>query len=197
MRTRLVIATRNAGKVAELRAALALLGFDALSLCDLPSAPDVEEDADSFAGNASKKALEISAALGVAALADDSGLEVDALGGAPGVRSARYGGPGLDDAARNRLLLEALRDVPSSARGARFRCAIAYAAPGEAPRLFEGVFPGRIAFGPRGTHGFGYDPIFLPDGYEISLAEIPPEEKLRVSHRARALAAFAHWVESR
>lgn len=197
MRTRLVIATRNAGKVAELRAALALLGFDVLSLRDLPAAPDVEEDADSFAGNASKKATEISLALGVAALADDSGLEVDALGGAPGVHSARYGGPGLDDAARNRLLLEALRDVPASARGARFRCAIAYAAPGEAPRLFEGAFPGRIAFGPRGTHGFGYDPIFLPDGYEISLAEIPPAEKLRVSHRARALAAFAHWVESR
>ena len=197
MRTRLVIATKNAGKVAELREALADLGFDVVSLLDLPSTKEIDEDAESFAGNATKKATEISLAFSLATLADDSGLEVDALGGAPGVHSARYGGPGLDDAARNRLLLEALRDVPASARGARFRCAIAYAAPGETPRLFEGVFPGRIAFTPRGRHGFGYDPIFTPEGYEISLAEIPPAEKLRVSHRARALAAFAHWVESR
>ena len=197
MGTRLVIATKNAGKVAELRDALAGLGFDVVSLRDLAPAPEIDEDADSFVGNAVKKATETSAAFGVAALADDSGLEVDALGGAPGVRSARYGGDGLDDAARNRLLLEELRDVPEPARTARFRCAIAFVAPGEPPRLFEGVFPGRIGFAPRGRHGFGYDPIFLPDGYQITLAEIPPEEKRRVSHRARALAAFAQWVESR
>ena len=197
MRTRLVIATKNAGKVAEVRDLLGALGFDVVSLRDLADAPEIDEDADDFAGNAAKKALAVLAAYGCAALADDSGLEVDALGGAPGVRSARYGGEGLSDTARNDLLLAALHGVPAGARTARFRCALAFAAPGAALQAFEGVFPGRIAFAPRGVHGFGYDPIFVPDGYDVSLAEIPPEEKRRVSHRGRALAAFARWVESR
>jgi len=197
MATRLVIATKNAGKVAELRDLLGALGFDVLPLHDLPDAPEIVEDAGTFSGNAAKKAIAVAAAYGCAALGDDSGLEVDALGGAPGVLSARYGGEGLSDVARNDLLLEALRDVPAPARTARFRCALAFAAPGASARMFEGVFPGRIAFTPRGRHGFGYDPVFVPDGYDVSLAEIPPEEKRRMSHRARALAAFAHWVESR
>ena len=197
MRTRLVIATKNAGKVAEVRDLLDALGFDVVSLRDVNDAPEIVEDADSFSGNAAKKALAVAAAYGCAALSDDSGLEVDALGGAPGVRSARYGGEGLSDAARNDLLLAALREVKDPARTARFRCALAFAAPGAAPHVFEGVFPGRIAFAPRGRLGFGYDPIFVPDGYDVSLAEIPPEEKRRVSHRAQALAAFARWVESR
>jgi len=197
MATRLVIATKNAGKVAELRELLGALGFDALSLRDLEDAPEIVEDADSFSGNALKKALAVAAAYGCAALADDSGLEVDALGGAPGVLSARYGGEGRSDADRNALLLEALRDVPAAARAARFRCALAFVEPGAEARTFEGVFPGRIAFAPSGRHGFGYDPIFVPDGYRVSLAEIPPDEKRRVSHRAQALAAFARWVESR
>jgi len=197
MATRLVIATKNAGKVVELRDLLGALGFDVLSLRDLPDAPEIVEDAGTFAGNAAKKAIAVAAAYGCAALSDDSGLEVDALGGKPGVESARYGGEGLCDAARNDLLLGALQDVPAPARTARFRCALAFAAPGAVLQAFEGVFPGRIAFAPRGRHGFGYDPVFVPDGYDVSLAEIPPEEKRRVSHRAQALAAFAQWVESR
>jgi XTP/dITP diphosphohydrolase len=194
---RLVIATKNAGKVAEVRDLLEALGFDVVSLRDLPDPPEIVEDADSFVGNASKKALAVAAAYGCAALADDSGLEVDALGGAPGVLSARYGGDGLSDPARNLLLLEALAGVPTPARTARFRCALAFAAPGVAPEVFEGIFHGRIALAPSGTNGFGYDPIFLPDGYDVTLAEIPPAEKRRVSHRAQALAAFSRWVESR
>ena len=197
MPTRLVLATKNAGKVAEVRDRLAELGFDVVSLRDLPEAPVVVEDAGSFAGNALKKARAVAEDFECAALADDSGLEVDALGGAPGVLSARYGGEGLTDAARNYLLLAALRDVEPAARTARFRCALAFAAPGAEPRLFEGVFPGRIALAPAGHNGFGYDPIFLPDGGGATLAEIPPEEKRRTSHRARALDAFARWVESR
>jgi len=197
MGTRLVIATKNAGKVAEVRDLLGAMGFDVVSLRDLSDAPGIVEDADDFAGNAAKKALAVLSAYGCAALSDDSGLEVDALGGAPGVRSARYGGEGLADAARNDLLLAALRGIPAAARTARFRCALAFAEPGAALQMFDGVLPGRIAFAPRGVHGFGYDPIFVPDGYDVSLAEIPPEEKRRVSHRGRALAAFARWVESR
>jgi XTP/dITP diphosphohydrolase len=155
MATRLVIATKNAGKVAELRELLGALGFDVVSLCDLRGAPEIVEDADSFSGNALKKALAVAAAYRCASLADDSGLEVDALGGAPGVKSARYGGEGLSDAERSSLLLEALRDVPAPARTARFRCALAFVEPGAEARTFEGVFPGRISSAPPGRHGFG------------------------------------------
>jgi XTP/dITP diphosphohydrolase len=192
--TRLVVATKNAGKLAEMRDTLCDLGFAPVSLRDLEEEIEIVEDAETFEGNAAKKALAVAAACSCAVLADDSGLEVDALGGAPGVHSARYGGEGLDDAGRTKLLLEALFGVPEEKRTARFCCAIAFAEPGEALRVFHGVFEGRIGFEPKGSHGFGYDPVFIPNGYGVTLAEIPPDEKRAISHRAKALAAFGKWV---
>ena len=197
MPSRLVVATKNKGKLAEMREELRALGFEPVSLRDLSHDIEIIEDAATFEGNAAKKALAVVAACGCAALADDSGLEVDALGGAPGVLSARYGGDGLDDAGRTARLLEALANVPEEERAARFHCALAFAEPGREPRIFHGVFEGRIGFTPAGSHGFGYDPVFVPNGHAITLAEIPPDEKRRLSHRAKALAAFAAWVKAR
>jgi len=197
MKERLVVATKNKGKLAEMREELLELGFEPESLRDLPFEIDIIEDAPTFEGNARKKALAVLDACSCAALADDSGLEVDALGGGPGVLSARYGGEGLDDAGRTAKLLEALAEVPEGERTARFRCALAFAEPGKELRIFEGVFEGRIGFSPRGSHGFGYDPVFVPNGYDIALAEIPPDEKRAISHRAQAIAAFGAWAKAR
>jgi non-canonical purine NTP pyrophosphatase (RdgB/HAM1 family) len=197
MPARLVVATKNAGKLAEMREELGSLGFEPESLRDLPFEIEIIEDAATFEGNAVKKARALLHACSCAVLADDSGLEVDALDGGPGVQSARYGGEGLDDAGRTAKLLEALAGVPDERRTARFHCALAFLEPEREPRVFHGVFEGRIGHAPRGSHGFGYDPVFIPKGYDITLAEIPPDEKRRKSHRAQALAAFAAWVRSR
>jgi len=203
-----LIATRNAHKVGEIRA---ILGdeFRYLTLDDLLDAPKVVEDADTFAGNATKKAVELarwltSASLAVRqppidyVLADDSGLEVDALNGAPGVHSARFaaletGLPGNSaDGDNNAKLLHLLKDVPAERRTARFHCVIALAGvdlhtEGSSLRLFEGVCEGRILFAPRGHGGFGYDPLFMPVGFEETFAELGEDVKNRLSHRARAL----------
>ncbi|MCI0342474.1 MAG: RdgB/HAM1 family non-canonical purine NTP pyrophosphatase [Planctomycetales bacterium] len=185
---RLALATRNAGKIAEIRALLAGLPVKIVAPERLP---EVVEDADTFRGNAEKKARAAAAALGIPALADDSGLEVDALGGAPGVRSARYAGPGATDAANNGKLLDALRGVAPERRRARFRCLAVVAAPdGSLLAIGEGTAEGRILEAPRGTSGFGYDPLFLSDDLAVTFAEAGPEAKNRVSHRARALAAI-------
>jgi XTP/dITP diphosphohydrolase len=203
----LVIATRNAHKVAEIRA---ILGdrFRYLTLNDLPAAPRTIEDAQTFAGNAAKKAREL--ARWVAAsrdtnpmfvLADDSGLEVDALNGLPGVNSARFaaldtGKPGnSSDADNNAKLLRLLTDMPPENRTARFRCVLALTAlhpPSSIlhPQLFEGVCEGRIGYTPRGQGGFGYDPLFIPNGFEQTFAELGEAVKNRLSHRAKALAAL-------
>jgi XTP/dITP diphosphohydrolase len=193
---RLVVATRNPGKVAEIEEAVRGLGFDVRSLLDMAAPVEIAEDADTFAGNAVLKATAVSDAYGCRALADDSGLVVDALGGGPGVRSARYGGEGLDDRARCTLLLRELEQVPDALRTARFRCALAYREPGAAPVVFEGVFEGRISRAPAGDGGFGYDPVFVPEGGERTLAQLPLTEKKRISHRAKALSAFAAWLRS-
>jgi XTP/dITP diphosphohydrolase len=150
---------------------------------------DVVEDRDTFAGNARKKATEIAAVAGVTCLADDSGLEVDALGGRPGVHSARYAGEGATDARNNEKLLEELREVPEADRKARFRCAIVVvAADGRELAAADGACDGQIGYEPRGTHGFGYDPLFIPDGYTETMAELDPETKNEISHRAEAAA---------
>ncbi len=192
---KLVFASRNAGKLREASALLAPLGFEVAPLADFTDA-DVEEDADTFAGNAEKKARAAVAATGLPALADDSGLEVDALDGAPGVRSARFAGAPHDDAANNALLLARLDAVPDAARTARFRCVVVYLEPGGAPRVAEGTCEGRILCAPRGAGGFGYDPLFLPDGQTRTMAELTVEEKNRLSHRARALRALANALAS-
>jgi XTP/dITP diphosphohydrolase len=187
--TPLVIATRNRGKYDEI---LALLAGLCATLVPLDRAGPVEvppEGGDSFQENARRKALAVAAATGCLTLADDSGLEVDALGGEPGVRSARFGGPAVhDDAERNQLLLARLRGIPIARRTARFRCAVAIAEPGGRVWEAQGGCEGRITEAPRGTGGFGYDPVFEIPALGRTLAEIGPEAKNRISHRAQALA---------
>jgi XTP/dITP diphosphohydrolase len=197
----LVVATRNANKLVEIRAGLADLAYEITGAGDHPGTPEVDEDAPTLEGNAEKKARWVAAATGLLALADDTGLEVDALGGAPGVYSARWAGPGCTYADNNAKLLRELAAVPDARRTARFRCVIAIAAPGPAApdfesrvrgcrvTLHEGRVEGRILTQPRGTQGFGYDPVFWIPALGRTLAELPLDEKNRISHRARALAA--------
>ncbi|PAP78358.1 RdgB/HAM1 family non-canonical purine NTP pyrophosphatase [Rubrivirga marina] len=190
----LVLATRNAGKVAELEARLAGLDVDLVSAGSLDDAPEVEEDADTLRGNAEKKARALWAHTGLPSLADDTGLEVDALDGAPGVRSARYAGEDADDEANRRKLLAELAGAPT--RTARFRTALAYV-DGDGVRFFDGVCEGLIATEESGTGGFGYDALFRPtDGDGRTFAQMGAGEKNRISHRGRALDAFAAWLET-
>lgn len=189
--TRLLIATNNAGKVREFQALLAGLPleitFPAQEGLDL----EVEESGETFAENARIKAAAYAQASGLLTLADDSGLEVDALGGAPGVHSARYAGPDAGDADRYRKLLAALEDVPDGQRVARFRCTVALALPDGTLLTADGVCEGEIGFAPKGQHGFGYDPVFVVAGHAgQTMAELPEDEKNRISHRARAMMAM-------
>jgi XTP/dITP diphosphohydrolase len=193
-RPRLVLATLNPGKVPELTALLAGVPFEVMALAAFPGATLPEESADSYRDNALLKARAVARAQGVWALGDDSGLEVDALGGAPGVRSARYGGPGLDDRGRCRHLLAALAGVPAEQRTARFRCVVALVDPAGREHLTEAVVEGLIAEAPRGTHGFGYDPVFYYPPRARTFAELAPEEKLRVDHRGRAVRAARRFL---
>jgi XTP/dITP diphosphohydrolase len=190
----LVLATLNAGKARELTALLADLPFEVRGLGDFPGAALPEESEDSYRGNALLKARAAARVARAWALGDDSGLEVDALGGAPGVRSARYGGPGLDDAGRCARLLEALAGVPPDKRTARFRCVIAVVDPGGREHVAEGVVQGVIAEAPRGTHGFGYDPIFYYPPLGRTFGELAPSEKARVDHRGRAVRAARRFL---
>lgn len=189
--TRLVLATRNAHKVSELQAILTAAGLE-VELLGLPSgASDVVEDGLTFAENALKKARSAASATGLPSVADDSGLCVDALNGMPGVFSARWSGAQADDASNLRLVLEQVSDVPVEHRGASFVCAAALALPTGAERVVEGRVTGRIIREPRGTGGFGYDPIFLPDGHDRTTAEMTPQEKHAISHRGNAFRALA------
>jgi XTP/dITP diphosphohydrolase len=186
----LLVATNNPGKVREYEELLQDLAvkitFPARESLDL----EVEESGETFEDNARLKALAYARASGLLTLADDSGLEVDALDGAPGVRSARYAGPGSSDADRYRKLLAALADVPVGQRSARFRCVVALAQPNGTVRTADGTCQGEIGFEPRGEHGFGYDPVFVVAGYGgQTMAELPPDLKNRISHRARAVQA--------
>ncbi len=187
MARRIVLATGNRGKAGEIAAMLGP-GWDVLLQSELGVKP-VEETGRSFAENALLKARHASAATGLPALADDSGLEVDALGGAPGVRSARYAGAQASDADNVALLLREMVAIPADRRGARFRCVLAYvhAAGDPAPLLVEGSWEGRIAAAARGSAGFGYDPVFVDAESGLTAAELPPGRKNEVSHRGRAL----------
>ena len=185
-RARLVLATLNPAKVQELKTLLGDVPFEVLPLSAFPEARLPAEGDSSYADNALTKARAAAALGGTLALADDSGLEVDALGGRPGVSSARYGGPMATDTDRCALLLEALRDVPASQRSARLRCVIALADPAGQERVVEGVVEGSIASSPRGRGGFGYDPVFIYSPLDQTFGELAAEVKNRVSHRARA-----------
>ena len=174
-----------------------LRGCDAevLSLNDFPKVPEIEEDGRTFFDNALKKARVVSEITGMPALADDSGLEVDALNGEPGIYSSRYSGPGATDESNNRKLLENLSGLPPEQRGARFRCVLVFYRPDGTFDSFEGFWRGRIVFEPRGTLGFGYDPLFMDTERQLTAAELPPEIKNRVSHRGQALEKFRQWLE--
>ena len=185
---RLLLATRNAGKLVELRRMLS--GFEVVGLADVPEFPEVPETGATFAENALAKAQDAAAATGLAAVADDSGLAVDALNGMPGVFSARWSGRHGDDRANLELLLAQLGDVPDGRRGAAFVCAAALVVPGGAETVVHGEWTGAIVRAPRGTNGFGYDPVFVPDGADRTSAELAAAEKDAVSHRALALAAL-------
>lgn len=185
----LLLATGNRGKLAEFAALLAPLDLALRSLDEFPQAVLPPEGED-YAANAAAKATAAARATGLAALGDDSGLEVTALDAAPGPLSARYGGPGLDDAGRCARLLAALERSGSRDRSARFVCVAALALPDGAVELARGECHGQILPAPRGGAGFGYDPVFQPDGYAVSMAELPPALKNRLSHRGRALDAL-------
>lgn len=185
----LVLASKNKGKLRELKELLVNTGWQVASLDEYPAFPDILEDGETFRDNAVKKAVETARILGDWALADDSGLEVDVLGGAPGVRSARFAGRHGDDGGNNRLLLERLEGVNPSERSARFRCVTALAAPDGRVWTADGVCEGQIGLEPRGNNGFGYDPLFILES-GLTMAELPEEEKNRISHRARAMHAM-------
>jgi XTP/dITP diphosphohydrolase len=190
---RLVLATRNAHKVGELQAILTDAGVDVLlvGMAAFPDVPDVIEDGLTFAANAVKKARETAAATGLPCVADDSGLCVEALNGMPGVFSARWAGRHGDDTANLDLVLAQLSDVADEFRGARFECAAALALPSGAERVVSGTIEGVLLRARRGAGGFGYDPIFLPAGYDRTTAEMSPTEKNAISHRGRAFRSLA------
>jgi len=185
----LVIATRNKGKAREIASILGDLDLDICDLEDYPDFEDPDENTDSFTGNAAVKAITAADHTGEMCLADDSGLVVDALGGRPGVYSSRYAGSDASDEDRVQKLLEEMADVPDNLRSARFVAAVAIALPGRLVAVTEGRCEGMIACSPRGENGFGYDPIFIPQGMNKTMAELPPEMKNKISHRARALKA--------
>ncbi len=192
----LVLATRNPGKIRELKALLDDLDLQVKSLSDFPDAPEVIETGTTFFENAFQKAREIAMATGHLAMADDSGLEVDALDGAPGVYSARYAGPKATDEENIKKLLEELKDVPLERRTARFRCVIVVYHPSGHWFKAEGTWEGLIALEPRGEGGFGYDPVFLIPELGKTAAEIPQEFKNKLSHRAKALAEMKYKLPS-
>jgi XTP/dITP diphosphohydrolase len=190
---KLVLATRNLAKLAELSRILAdgHVPVDLVTLDDFPQLPEVAETGRTFAENALLKARAVAAFTGLPAVADDSGICVDALNGMPGVLSARWAGGHGDDEANLRLVLSQLADVPAGQRGAHFACAAALVAPSGAEHVTEGVMDGALIDAPRGTNGFGYDPIFVPDSSALTTAEMSPADKDKISHRGRALRALA------
>ena len=194
----IVVGTRNAGKLKEIEAVFAELGTGAriLGLDAFPDLPGIPEPGRTFEENALYKARSVAWHTGLVCLADDSGLEVDALNGEPGVFSARYSGPGASDEENNAKLLAAMEDAPFSRRTARFRCVLATCTPTGEYFLARGAWEGMIALEPRGGHGFGYDPVFYDPELELTAAEIPLDKKNERSHRGRALRDFAaKWPE--
>ena len=194
---RLLLGTRNRGKLIEIESILVSSDWTFTSLQVFPGVDVAAEDADTYAGNAIAKAQFYATATGLVALADDSGLEVEALDGAPGVYSARYAGADASDADRRELLLAELAKTGDANRRARFVCAVAIAQPdGEILNVSEGICTGTIIHEPRGLGGFGYDPLFVPDGHNQTFAELSDDIKNRISHRARALVQTSDFLES-
>ncbi|MER7116289.1 RdgB/HAM1 family non-canonical purine NTP pyrophosphatase [Saccharomonospora azurea] len=197
MTTRVLLATRNAKKLDELRRILAdagVAGLEVVGLADVEPFDEAPETGATFEENALAKARDAADATGLAAVADDSGLTVDALNGMPGVLSARWAGVHGDDDANLRLVLGQLADVPDERRGAAFACAVALVVPGAEPVVLRREWRGSLVREPRGTNGFGYDPIFVPDGESRTSAELAPQEKDAASHRGQALRALVPYL---
>lgn len=192
----LVLASRNEGKIREISSMLSDLPVIVKSLKDYPGCSEPEEDGSTFYENAFKKGLMVARYTGEWVLADDSGLEVDALGGAPGVLSARFAGPDAKDEDNNRKLLEAMKGVPWERRGATFRCVLVFVNPDGECKTFEGCWRGVIVEEPRGSEGFGYDPLFYIPEMGLTAAQLPLKEKNRMSHRAQAVAQFKKYLQS-
>lgn len=194
----LLIATHNAGKIREFAVLLEALPLRLRGLAEFPAVAEVAETGTTFTDNAVLKATEYARQTRLWTLADDSGLEVEALGGAPGVYSARYGGPQASDAERVRLLLDNLSQTNEQQRRARFVCVIVIANPdAQVMHVSQGVCEGHLVEAPRGTNGFGYDPIFIPDGFQQTFGELPDSIKHSISHRSRALAAANSYLRQR
>lgn len=191
---KIVIATANAHKLVEIKDILKQLPVELLSLQDFPEIPPIEESGHTFEENALLKARTVFRHCGILTLADDSGLEVDALGGAPGIYSARYAGEAHDYAANNRKLLQDLKDVPPEKRGAQFRCVVAVVGE-KGEQISEGIVRGRIISELRGEKGFGYDPLFIPEGFDETFAELGEALKNQISHRARAFGKAKEILE--
>ncbi|WP_353683412.1 XTP/dITP diphosphatase [Thermodesulfovibrio sp. 3907-1M] len=190
----IVIASRNKKKIEELKRILEGLSIELLSVNNFPHLGEVVEDGETFQENALKKARYVCKQTGLPALADDSGLEVDALEGAPGVRSARYAGDNATDEDNIKKLLKDLEGVPLDRRTARFVCCIALVFPGHKEYLFWGYVRGKITETPRGSYGFGYDPVFIPEGFSTTFAQMLPHEKDRISHRKEALDKLREFL---
>jgi XTP/dITP diphosphohydrolase len=188
----IVLATRNRKKVEEIRRITEGMDVSVLTVDNFPGCPEVEEDGMTFEENAVKKAVAVAGYTGRPALADDSGLEVYALNGAPGIRSARYAGKDADDARNMEKLLHEMKSVAN--RSARFACFIAFAFPGGETSVFHGYAEGSIGRKPRGVRGFGYDPVFYPAGFKRTFAEMSDEDKDSLSHRGRALREFQRYL---
>lgn len=193
----ILIATKNKGKAEEFKAFFSGYGIRAHSLLDQEETlPDIEETGNTFKENAALKAEKMADILSIPVLSDDSGLMIDALDGKPGIFSARYAGDRKDDDANMEKVLDELIDVPEDKRTARFICVLAVAIPGEETIFRTGYCEGRIAFFKKGTNGFGYDPIFVPKGYDVTMAELSSEEKNQISHRKQAIDQLEDWIEN-
>jgi XTP/dITP diphosphohydrolase len=193
----IIIATQNEGKAKEFKTLFARYNIKAVSLLDLSEElPDIEETGSTFEENAALKSEGIAEILNIPVIADDSGLVVDALDGRPGIFSARYAGEPKDDKKNLEKVLDELEDVPKEDRSARFVCVLAVTIPGEQTIFKKGFCEGTIAYEEKGSHGFGYDPIFIPKGYNSTMAELGPEEKNKISHRKNAMIQLEDWIQN-
>ncbi|MEW6161838.1 MAG: XTP/dITP diphosphatase [Nitrospirota bacterium] len=191
----IVLATRNKKKIEEIKRIIGDISISMLTLNDFPGCLEVEENRSTFEANAVKKAMAIAKCVGKPSLADDSGLEVYVLNGAPGILSSRYAGEGADDRENIEKLLYEMRSIDDEKRGARFVCCIALAFPGGSVKTFFGYVEGRVGKEPRGFNGFGYDPVFYPEGQSRTFAEMTDEEKDTLSHRGKALRELRSYLE--
>ncbi len=192
----LVVASRNKGKVREIKELLANLSFKVTSLLDYPHIPEIIEDGKTYRANALKKAREVARATGKMAMSDDSGIEVKALGYAPGIYSSRFAGTGVSEKARNKKLFAMLKGVPFSQRQARYRCVVALVnARGQELGVVQGTCSGYVTTMEQGHNGFGFDPLFLLKRYNKTFGQLPPELKAKISHRARALKKFRRLLD--